>query len=302
MGYNLPKLCKQLVTLGGKHPPQFTLSELLGNQRDPVLHQGLRGPLSEKQIQRLIQNPGLLLELQHLILEEGGRYWTQVRPTPAVSKSLETVRSKVLSQIRSTTEPSLAVDRALKPDRSHVTEGVSNPELRRAESLGNRAKREGSWYWMGALLASAAAILLIVMNPFQQSQDQGEFFAAAELRVPADNADITLSRIADRIEKDWSTKPLPDKSTLLGRLVTFRDSCDYLIDGRLDTALQGLPVAKLTDLKERCKKWKGQAETMIADLQGESPPENLKEKADELMGRLQKILRNPDELGKQKSV
>jgi hypothetical protein len=41
---------------------------------------------------------------------------------------------------------------------------------------------------------------------------------------------------------------------------------------------------------------------MIADLQGESPPENLKDKADELMGLLQNILRNPDELGKPKPV
>lgn len=302
MGFNLPKLCKQLVTLGGKHPPQLTLSELLGNQRDPVLQQGLCGPLSAQQIQRLIQNPGLLLELQYLILEEGGDYWTRVRPTPEVSKSLETVRGRVLSQIRPNTEPSSAVDQALKPGLSLATEGGSPPDLRRSESPENKTKREGSWYWMGAILATAAAILLVVMNPFQQPQDQGEFFAAAELRTPAETVDATLARIADRIEKDWNQKPVTDNASLLNRLITFRDSCDYLIDGRLDTSLQGLPDAKLTDLKERCKKWKGQAETMIADLQGESPPENLKEKADELMGRLKKILRNPDELGKPKPV
>jgi hypothetical protein len=302
MGYNLPKLCKQLVTLGGKHPPQLTLSELLGNQRDPVLQQGLGGPLSAQQIQRLIQNPGLLLELQYLILEEGGDYWTQVRPTPDVARSLETVRSKVLSQIRSNTEPSSAVDQALNPVLSRATEGGSTSDLRRAESPENKTKREGSWYWVGAILATAAAILLVVMNPFQQPQDQGEFFAAAELRAPAETVDATLSRIADRIEKDWNQKPVTDNASLLNRLITFRDSCDHLIDGRLDASLQGLSDAKLTDLKERCKKWKGQAETMIADLQGESPPENLKDKADELMGRLKKILRNPDELGKPKPV
>jgi hypothetical protein len=302
MGYNLTKLCKQLVTLGGKHPPQFTLRELLGIQRDSVLQQGLKGPLADNQILRLIQNPALLLELQDLILEEGGDSWTQVRPTRAVSKSLETVRSKVLSQIRSTTEPSSSVDQAMNSGLSNATEGGSIPDLRRAESSDNKTKRDGSWYWVGALLATAAAILLIVMNPFQQPQDRGEFFAAAELRVPTETVDATLSRIADRIEKDWSKKPATDNASLLNRLIAFRDSCDYLIDGRLDASLQGLPDAKLTDLKERCKKWKGQAETMIADLQSESPPENLREKADELMGRLKKILRNPDELGKPKPV
>jgi hypothetical protein len=302
MGFNLPKLCKQLVTLGGKHPPQLTLSELLGNQCDAVLQQGLRGSVPDNQIQLLIQNPALLLELQDIILEEGGDYWTQVRPTPAVSQSLETVRGKVLSQIRSNTEPSSAVDQALNPGLSDATERGSAPDLRRAESFENNKKREGSWYWIGALLATAAAVLVIVMNPFQPPRDQGEFFAAAELRTPAGTVDATLSRIADRIEKDWNQKPVTDNASLLNRLITFRDSCDHLIDGRLDAALQGLPDAKLTDLKERCKKWKGQAETMIADLQGESPSENLKEKADELMGRLQKILRNPDELGKPKPV
>jgi hypothetical protein len=301
MGYNLTTLCRQLVTLGGKHPPQLTLSELLGNQRDTVLEQGLSVPLSDGQIQRLVQNPALLLELQELILEEGGEYWTLVHPTSSVSKSLESVRRKVLSQIRPTTEPS-SVEQALKPERFRTSDVGSTPDLRRAESSENKTKREGSWYWLGALLATAAAILLIVMNPFQRSRDQAEFFAAAELRIPAETADASLSRIADRIEKDWNTKPVTDNASLLGRLIAFRDSCDYLIDGRLDAALQGLPEAKLTDLKERCKKWKGQAETMIADLQGESPSENLIDKADELMGRLKKILRNPDELGNPKPV
>jgi hypothetical protein len=294
VGLNLPKLCKQLVTLGGTHPPRQTLEEVLGVERAMVLQSGLKGQVSVQQLQQLLSQPALLLDLQAMILEEGSDYWIRVQPEPSISASVDLVRKKVMSSVTAPTERDRPIDQAIKDSKDGSLASGKPSTVRRADDTGGDNK--GSWYWLGALLATAAAILIVVMNPVK-TEDQGEFFAAAELRTPAATARESLERIERRIAKDWKKVPLDDNETLVARLITFRDSCDFLIGEQLDDALRGLTIEKRQTLKERCQKWKDKAETMIAEFRKPESTQNLEDnrkKANELIDKLQTFLREFD--------
>lgn len=303
VGLNLPKLCKQLITLGGTHPPQLTVEEVLGVQRAMVMQFGLQDQVSVQQLQQLLGQPALLLDLQAMILEEGSDYWIRVQPEPSISASVDSVRKKVMSSIAVSPEGKKPMDRAIQDASGGSQENGKPSTVRRADDISG--DKNGSWYWLGALLATAAAILVVVMN-LGAPKSEGEFFAAAELRLPATTLEESLERLAGierRIEKDWNKVPLADNETLVARLTAFKDSCDCLIGEQLDDALRGLPEGKRNDLKQRCKKWKGQAETMIAEFSNLDSIQNFeanRDKANELMNRLRKVLRNPDDLDKPK--
>jgi hypothetical protein len=54
-----------------------SLGDILGEQRSELLEDGL-STLSAGQMRRILQTPRLLMELQELILSEGGSYWVQL--------------------------------------------------------------------------------------------------------------------------------------------------------------------------------------------------------------------------------
>src|SRR5262245_118366 len=54
-----------------------TLDDVLGARRRDVLERGL-AVVPPTDLRRLLRQPHLLLELQELVLEQGGTYWQQV--------------------------------------------------------------------------------------------------------------------------------------------------------------------------------------------------------------------------------
>ncbi len=78
-GPQLARVIRELCLLQDRQPlfpPVKPLAEVLGAESTVVLQRGLQA-LSLHQIRELTAEPELLLELQELLLEEGGDYWNQ---------------------------------------------------------------------------------------------------------------------------------------------------------------------------------------------------------------------------------
>ncbi len=144
MGIDLRQLVAELGVLGGPAvSPPAALEEVLGDKAPEVSQLGLRS-LERGQLRRLMRQPELLLDLQRMVLDEGGEYWTTVPQSPQVRQG------------RQRTWQNLQASLADEPARTET----SRPALRRP------------WLWAGAgWLAAAAAVLLAV---FVQYGRQGQ--------------------------------------------------------------------------------------------------------------------------------
>jgi hypothetical protein len=65
--------------------PSATLDDVLGEKRVVVLHRGLAS-LSRAQLRQLLGQPELLVELQQLVLDEGGNYWMRDLDSAAIGR------------------------------------------------------------------------------------------------------------------------------------------------------------------------------------------------------------------------
>lgn len=136
MGLDLARLVTELGVLGGaRDEPSASLAEVLGEQRHGVLHTGL-GALAQTQLRRLIRQPQLLLELQRLVLDEGGDYWTTV---PASTRQTATSRATWSK-----------VEKAL---RERPVETV----------LASMYAASKPWIWAGAGWLCTAAVVLVAI-------------------------------------------------------------------------------------------------------------------------------------------
>src|SRR5687767_1355847 len=75
VGLDLAALVAELSAIHGDRPSAAgELDALLGGHRDAVLNQGLSA-LPAAGLRELMRRPSVLLELQELILIDGGDYW-----------------------------------------------------------------------------------------------------------------------------------------------------------------------------------------------------------------------------------
>jgi hypothetical protein len=81
MGLHLRQLVAELTVMGNANGgPRRTLDEVLGTQRQAVLASGLEC-LPRAQLRLLLGQPELLLDLQRLVLDDGGDHWIKVPAT-----------------------------------------------------------------------------------------------------------------------------------------------------------------------------------------------------------------------------
>jgi len=294
VGSELPKLVEQLIVLGklsGKHPPDITLQDWLAGDKANILSRGLQKDIAQARIEALVHNPALLMELQELICLEGEEYWLRLPKSSADQAFENSVMQKVLARIDSASNPSGAT--ALSSLASGPLDNSSSTALAkkdvqpvvRSSSVGTaRPKSRSTWFALGAIAATAAAVMLILFNPFAPPE-KGEFFAAAELQAPVATPQESLLRMASQVEKDWKPN-LTDTKALQRQLVAFRDSCDLLIYGPLLESLKGLPNDKRDLVVNRCQAWKKTATELIDSLEAGGAVSEIQPKADEMIKKL----------------
>jgi|GEM_PF-5321262 len=294
VGSELPKLVEQLIVLGklsGNRPPEITLQDWLAGDKANILSRGLQKDIAQARIEALVRNPALLMELQELILLEGEEYWLRLPKSSADQAFEKSVMQKVLARIDSAPNPSGATalsSLASGPLDNSSSTALAKKEVQpvvRSSSVGTaRPNSRSTWFALGAIAATAAAVMLILFNPFTVPK-KGEFFAALELQAPAATPQESLLRMASQVSKDWKSN-LTDAKALRRQLVAFRDSCDFLIYGPLLKSLEGLPDEKRELVVSRCQAWKKTATELIDSLEAGGSVGEIQPKADEMIKKL----------------
>src|SRR5262249_32315149 len=100
LGLDLQQLVAELQVMkdAGATPETGALTEVLGDKMPDVLQSGLR-PLAKNQLSRLLAEPSLLLELQTLVLEQGGAYWQSRPPSDEIATNTQKAWTKVQAAI-----------------------------------------------------------------------------------------------------------------------------------------------------------------------------------------------------------
>jgi hypothetical protein len=301
VGPHLAELVAELHAVHGKAPAGPDLDRLLGANKQRVLQAGLDG-LPQATLAHLLTHPDLLLELQELVLTEGGGFWAdsailgggweeRVRsgrhrlddflmiaapPTslPGALRAADLPPSRAKNRWRPAAFLSMAAAAALLVvaysfDRSRNLADIRVAELTNQiseqESKRNQAERNV------ADLTNQVAELKT-----DQAKDRGQI---AELQArpaaapgwgwnkPANGAPPSASAYLASLEQgaqDWFKKRPDDRIGLAQRLLEFRQGCDKLI-------LVDHPALAEVDrrwLVRRCRNWAGQLDRHLANLEG----------------------------------
>lgn len=289
IGTELKKTIEQLIVLGGNNPAAISLEDWLGNDRSLILESGIQKNLSQARIESLVRNPTLLLDLQELVLLDGGEYWLRVSMSRPQQDNADFIIKNMVSQLAQR-HPPTSVQANILSDQDLVNKqaSTSDKQIVRANTTAGNENRASWWIW-ASMVATAAAIMLIVFNPFTLSQES-KFFAAAELQSSVATPQLALQRMAQRVQTDWANG-LQDPKALKQQLVSFRNSCDYLIDGPLVKSLDGLPAETISDVRQRCSNWKKKSSELIAALDSGKPVTDIQRDADKMIETLTNKLR-----------
>jgi hypothetical protein len=183
LGTDLREIVTELSILGGPTAgPALTLSQVLGDKSHDVLVLGLRC-LPRSQLRQLMQRPQLLLDLQGVVLEQGGEYWLTLPVSEEIAKNSQQTWQRIKEIIR---EDSMQITaaRPIKPDRR-------------------------PWFWAGAgwLAATAAGIALLFVRTDRVHQ--------LEDRVAQQSAEVDSLRKNLLAQQQVVPADLPDSDVKL---------------------------------------------------------------------------------------
>ena len=154
---DLAALVAELEAVHDEHPDNLSLTDVLRDRRDAVLSRGLAS-LPAEGLKSLLRNPRLLLELQELILTEGGPCWLNgAAEAASKQEDLERVWNRLSDPLQQTSRA--------------ITQPVAPPS-RRVVPLAR---------WI-ATFAAAAAIVLgvgVFLVERRRGSDQGATAVAA---------------------------------------------------------------------------------------------------------------------------
>ena len=240
----------------------MTLADALGTQRKEVLSNGLT-VLSPERIRQLVTHPKLLLELQELVLIEGGDYW-QAKP---VSYESLYHAEKQWHTIAEKTSP------AIVPLTQVKARQRANP-------------------WM-VMLATAASVLIavVVFDQFRPKPAQVEVAAvkwgwAKPGGIPdAPDAKGYYEGLAASAN-EWSKERPTDSAQVAKRITEFRQGCSKLIFAEH----KALNETQRAELVTRCKKWAGRLDEALALLEKNGDAGAAQSKVDGIVSDLVKYL------------
>lgn len=270
VGLDLAALVAELEAVHGPAPASpVELDQVLGARRDAILEQGLVA-LPADRLRMLLRRPTLLLDLQELILVEGGPYWQGLGQPSAEHRDL--------------------IERGRLGLETYLTEkaGASShrPDVRPMTS-------SVAWYrrlWVVGLAAAAAVLALVVV------------YERAARRVPpaagwgwnrpdALTGDVTpsdyLNRLADAAG-EWFKKRPDDQVALARRIAEFRQGCSVLILADH----KPLSVDDRTWLVEKCRAWAAKLDAHLAAVKAGRDPLQVRAETDETVDTLIRALRD----------
>ena len=254
VGCHFSMLVAELEVIHGEDDGKFKLETSL---LDQIREAGLSA-LSPIEFRQLLSHPKSLLILQHDVLVNGGRYWSEVETT-SVSESTQ-------SNSNSTLNSTLLTD---SQTQRHLS--------RRSISFASKI----SWAAMGAL--TTAAILLFLLRPDLTDLFKGQdgslaqnittesnwgfakFATELEKRhsefTPSDRK-VYLTQLAEAA-KAWSNKRPEMAAELAKRLGEFRMGCSEILLANHEA----ISESDQAWLRDRCRDWARALDQHLADVE-----------------------------------
>jgi hypothetical protein len=228
------------------------------------------GALPREALGRLLRGPRLLLDLEELVLVEGGVHWQRLgaeAPATGVEQSWERLEAILRAQDRAT------------PGKPPI------PPMPRPQA---RRRFERPWV---VSLATAAAVLAMAVA---YDQTRGPVAVAQAgwgwNRPGALPQDLSrgayLVRLADDAE-EWFKKRLAEPAALARRIAEFRQGCSVLIL----TGHKPLPAEDRQWLNAKCREWAAKLDAHLAAVEAGEEPLKVRAAADETVRKLISALR-----------
>ncbi|MBV8129008.1 MAG: hypothetical protein JO114_15275 [Planctomycetaceae bacterium] len=266
---DLAALVAELEAVHGEHPDNLSLTDILRDRRDAVLSRGLDS-LPAEGLKSLLRNPRLLLELQELILTEGGPCWLS-GAAEAASK---------------------------QDDLGRVWNRLSDPLQQTSRAAASPSRRVVPLARWIASFAAAAAIVLgvgVFLVERQRGGDQGATAVAASgwgwsrPGVLADDLPpgVYLDRLADAAG-EWFKKRPDDPIALARRISEFRQGCSVLIL----SPHKPLSAQDRAWLVEKCRAWAAKLDAHLAALEAGASAAKVRDDADATVNKLIEALRD----------
>lgn len=238
------------------------IEDLLGDECEAVLTSGLSA-LTTAQLQALLRHPRRLLDLQELVLEQGGDYWQRL-PTPPQTQSL--------------------VDTAWAQIQSHLTTPSTGASLARTVRPQRRQM-------LSRILAVAALICVGVWGWWKFQAPPAAPPGWGWDRPGALTMNLSPPEYLNHLAagaQDWFNKRPDTADALRTRLEQFRHGCDTLI-----AADHPQLAARDRDwLRERCTAWRGRIDEHLAALAATSEVAAVRSEADATVNKLIQALRD----------
>ncbi len=263
---DLAALVAELEAVHGEQPGGLSLADVLRDRRDAVLSRGLAA-LPADGVKTLLRNPRLLLELQELILTEGGPCWLD-GAAEAASKQDDLERA--WNRLN---------DPPPQTSRAAVLPGA--PPSRRVVPLAR---------WIAIFAAAAAIVLGVFLVERRPGSDQGAASGWGWSRPGALAGDLPpavyLDRLADAAG-EWFKKRPDDPIALARRIGEFRQGCSVLIL----SPHKPLAAQDRTWLVEKCRAWAARLDAHLAALEGGASAAQVRDEADATINKLIAALR-----------
>jgi hypothetical protein len=273
-GLDLGALVAELEAVHGPRPAEpGALDRVLGDRRSEVLERGLSA-LPPDRLGRLLRRPRLLLDLQALVLVEGGSHWRNLGPAEAGHRE--------------------AVERG-RARLARFLAGEAEGEGGRPRPETRAPARPGLWprsRWFVSL--STAAAVLAALAVFDRTRPPVAVVTAPEGwgwarpgALPGDLPRIAyFERLVDAATEWYRARP-DDPLALARRINEFRQGCSVLILSEH----RPLSADDRQWLVEKCRAWAARLDAHLAAVETGDDPIKVRAEVDETVRKLIEAVR-----------
>lgn len=274
VGPDLIQLVAELSAVHGPvpHGARKSVREVLDDRTNDVLVRGLAAARSGV-VPVLLKQAHLLIELQELVVVEGGPYWQTLSKDRWLTACVADVWMSVHSQITSDSA-SLRVEADVLP-----------------------AQPRTAWYRRSEVLGFAAAVFIAIGVVVVNQLLNGRTAANADVGIgwgwakpgaipTTGSTDTYLTQLASRAEEWFANRP-EHTAELATRINEFRTGCSALIFSDLTP----LTPDDSRWLVERCRAWAVQLDTQLQALEGGRAVAEVRADVDQLVHQMVAALR-----------
>lgn len=262
VGDRLGDVVDEFNALGTSQVTGSSLNEMLGSHREDLLARGTAA-IPEPVRRQLLGAPAHLLELQEMVLLEGGPYWEALPRPRRLVEMLEQSRGAILSSIQPTQLT------GAEPAR---------PVLAKRELL----RWAVSFATTACLLVAGVLIWQGTRPPTVTSSNAVAWGWAKPGALPQSATASEYYEALAQSGEQWFKQRPSDRAEVAKRVNELRQGCSVL----LVSDHPPLSADQSRDLKDRCRKWATQFDAALVKLETGSDPVEVRTEIDGVVQKL----------------